>query len=148
MATPTPVDIWGFILWRGLCTAGNQAQLRTGLSTKTRKFNDNLQKTENPDESSLLRSRQKINWTTSPKEIPKDPHTQCWRTHCPAKPPDSEVYSQHPAWLSGLLTGILVKYEQARIIRHLRKAPNMKDSQTNNVGKKTGGSRLCRKQKA
>lgn len=84
----------------------------------------------------------------APKEIPKDPDTQCWRTHCPAKPPDSEVYSQHPAWLSGLLTGILVKYEQARIIRHLRKAPNMKDSQTNNLEKKTGGSRLCRKKKA
>lgn len=71
MATPTPVDIWGFILWRGLCTAGNQAQMRTGLSTKTRKFNDNLQKTENPDESSLLRSRQKIKWTTSPKGNPE-----------------------------------------------------------------------------
>lgn len=38
MSTPTPADGWGFILWRGLCTAGHQAQFRTGLSMKNKEI--------------------------------------------------------------------------------------------------------------
>lgn len=83
----------------------------------------------------------------APKEIPKDPDAQCCRTNRPAEPPGSEVWRQHPAQLSGLLTSILVKHEQPSIIRHLRKAANMKDSQMNKPGKKHWRSRLCRRKK-
>ena len=106
-----------------------------------------LQKTETLLSPPSLAPESRSTGQPAPKEIPKDPDAQCCRTNCPAEPPGSEVWSQHAAQLSGLLTSILVKYEQPSLIRHLRKAANMKDSQMNKPGKKHRRSRLCRRKK-
>jgi len=66
MSILTPPEVWGFILWRGLGTAGYQAHTGTltpGYLVKIRHLSDSLSKTKNPAESSLLLSYQ----TTSPK---------------------------------------------------------------------------------
>lgn len=141
MLFPHPVQVWGLILRRGLWTAGYQARLRTGLSTKSKAIK--WQFTTDWERCWVLtpssQTQDQVD-NPPPRKSLKIPIPEL-NNNLPGQTARHWRYHQHLTTASELPAGPWVEHEQLRIIRPLRKKHlTRKTIKQMGVGEVGGGS--------